>query len=173
MSWTPAPTATRSAASDYRRRSPLIPASDLAEYGGLPFPPPHTEAELTALIGLLRYPGSRIETVSVGHSRDDASGTAAEAFTTAWRARGGTVLAVVDWPESAATWLRPATRLTRETPDAWVVAAAPASVPKARPRLSRWTARTRSGARHRVPVPGPTRAHTYQKKTPQRSSTFA
>ncbi|MFC8258080.1 hypothetical protein ACFUNF_10705 [Streptomyces sp. NPDC057291] len=44
-------------------RSPLIPASDLAAYGDLPLPSPHTEAELTALIGLLKYPGSRIETV--------------------------------------------------------------------------------------------------------------
>ncbi|MEU8831515.1 hypothetical protein [Streptomyces sp900116325] len=122
-----------------QHRSPLIPASDLAEYGDLPFPSPHTEAELTALIDLLRYPGSRIETVSVGHSRDDASGTAAEAFTTAWQAGGGTVLAVVDWPESAASWLRPATRLTRQTPDAWVIAAAPLGFAQLARRLRRNT----------------------------------
>lgn len=116
-------------------RSPLIPASDLAEYGDLPLPSPHTEAELTALIGLLKYPG----TVSVGHSRDDASRAAAEAFSTVWQAGGGTVLAMVDWPESAASWLRPATRLTSETPDAWVVAAAPLGFAQLARRLRRST----------------------------------
>ncbi|MET8325618.1 hypothetical protein [Streptomyces sp. NPDC005181] len=118
-------------------RSPLIPASDLAEYRDLPPPSPHTEAELTALIGLLKYPRSPIETVFIGHSRDDASRAAAEAFSTAWRACGGTVLAVVDWPESAASWLRPATRLTGETPDAWVMAAAPLGFAQLARRLRR------------------------------------
>ncbi|MEU9114944.1 ABC transporter substrate-binding protein [Streptomyces sp. NPDC048483] len=109
--------------------SPLIGAADLAEslaeYGDLPRPAPHTQAELAALIGLLARPKARVETVTVGHSRDPASRAAAEAFTAAWQARGGTVLAVVDWPESAASWLRPAKRLTAEQPDAWVIAAAP------------------------------------------------
>lgn len=120
-------------------RSPLIPTADLAEYGAPPLPSPHTEAELTALMGLLKYPGSRIETVSVGHSRDDASRAAAETFSTAWRAGGGTVLATVDWPESAASWLRPATRLTSGTPDAWVVAAAPLGFAQLARRLRRST----------------------------------
>ncbi|MFI8007632.1 hypothetical protein [Streptomyces sp. NPDC086010] len=88
-------------------------------------PGPHTEAELAALIGMLQSgPESRFESVAVGRSRDAASRAAADAFTDAWRARGGTVLAVVDWPETAASWLRPATRLTAGPPDAWVVAAA-------------------------------------------------
>ncbi|MEV0368766.1 hypothetical protein AB0I10_02850 [Streptomyces sp. NPDC050636] len=105
--------------------SPLISAEDLAEYGDLPRPAPHTEAELAALIGMLERWKPRVETVAVGHSRDAASRAAAEAFTTAWRALGHRVLAVVDWPETAASWLRPARRLTAQTPDAWVVAAAP------------------------------------------------
>ncbi|MDG9681333.1 ABC transporter substrate-binding protein [Streptomyces sp. DH18] len=106
-------------------RSPLISAADLAAYGDPPAPGPHTDAELTALVGLLTEPGKRIGTVAIGHSRDRHSRAAAEAFTTVWKARGGTVLAVVDWPEAAASWLRPATRLTAELPDAWVMAAAP------------------------------------------------
>ncbi|MFF4694594.1 ABC transporter substrate-binding protein [Streptomyces chattanoogensis] len=109
--------------------SPLIGAEDLAEslaaYGDLPRPAPHTDAELAALIGLLTRPKARIETVTVGHSRDAASRAAAGAFAAAWQARGGTVLAAVDWPESAASWLRPAKRLTDGEPDAWVIAAAP------------------------------------------------
>ncbi|MFD6274547.1 hypothetical protein ACFWFI_03005 [Streptomyces sp. NPDC060209] len=105
--------------------SPLISAHDLAACGEPPGPTPHTARELAALVGLLtghRKPG--IETVSVGHSRDAASRAAADAFATAWGALGGTVLTTVDWPETAASWLRPATRLTRGLPDAWVMAAA-------------------------------------------------
>ncbi|RNF87806.1 hypothetical protein EEJ42_41840 [Streptomyces botrytidirepellens] len=105
--------------------SPLIPAEELAAYGELPCPAPHTAPELDALVGLLTPARSRIETVAVGHSRDPASRAAADAFAAAWKARGGRVLATVDWPESAASWLRPARRLTAEEPDAWVMAAAP------------------------------------------------
>ncbi|WP_406324622.1 hypothetical protein [Streptomyces sp. NBC_01637] len=46
---------------------------------------------------------------------------------------------MVDWPESAASWLRPATRLTSETPDAWVVAAAPLGFAQLARRLRRST----------------------------------
>ncbi|WP_329565685.1 Ada metal-binding domain-containing protein [Streptomyces sp. NBC_01361] len=106
-------------------RSPLISPADLAAHGDLPRPSPHTEAELAALIRLLTLPKSRIETITVGHSRDEASRQAAGAFATAWAARGGKVLTTVNWPENAASWLRPATRLTAGLPDAWVVAAAP------------------------------------------------
>ncbi|TJZ54444.1 hypothetical protein FCH28_15075 [Streptomyces piniterrae] len=106
-------------------RSPLIAAEELAHYGELPPPAPHTQAELAALIGLLTAAKPRVETVAVGHSRDAASRAAAEAFAATWRARGHRTLMVVDWPETAASWLRPARRLTAQTPDAWVVAAAP------------------------------------------------
>ncbi|MER5906034.1 hypothetical protein ABT150_39125 [Streptomyces mirabilis] len=108
-----------------RSRSPLIGAAELVEFGDLSSTTPHTEAELAALIGLLTAPKSRIETVTIGHSRDADSLAAAEAFAAAWEARGGKVLASVDWPETAASWLRPASRLTAEAPDAWVMAAAP------------------------------------------------
>ncbi|UQA92231.1 type 1 periplasmic-binding domain-containing protein [Streptomyces halobius] len=108
-----------------RCRSPLIGAEDLAQYGDLPQPVPHTEAELAALIDMLGRWKPRVETVTVGHGRDAPSRAAAHAFTTAWRELGHRVIAVVDWPETAASWLRPARRLTAQTPDAWVVAAAP------------------------------------------------
>lgn len=106
-------------------RSPLVGAAESAAHADLPAPVAHTEAELAALVGLLTLPKARIETVSVGHSRDTASRAAAESFAAAWTARGGTVLATVSWPETAASWLRPAHRLTAELPDAWVMAAAP------------------------------------------------
>ncbi|RAJ38355.1 substrate-binding family protein [Kitasatospora sp. SolWspMP-SS2h] len=120
-------------------RSPLIGAAELAEFGDLPEPAPHTEAELGSLMALLTRPKSRIETISVGHSRDAHSRTAAGAFSAAWKARGGTVLTVVDWPESAASWLRPANRLTAERPDAWVMAAAPVGFAQLARRLRRST----------------------------------
>ncbi|MFI0816009.1 ABC transporter substrate-binding protein [Streptomyces sp. NPDC021098] len=106
-------------------RSPLIQAEELAAYGELPTPAPHTAPELDALMGLLTSGKRRVETVAIGHSRDTASRAAAEAFEAAWKAGGGKVLARVDWPESAASWLRPARRLTAEEPGAWVMAAAP------------------------------------------------
>ncbi|MFC8230146.1 ABC transporter substrate-binding protein [Streptomyces sp. NPDC057287] len=107
------------------RKSPLLGARDLAAGGPLPNPAPHTEEELAALVSLLlRKAKHGTGTVAVGHSRDAASRAAAGAFAATWRARGGTVLATVDWPETAASWLRPATRLTAEPPDAWVMAAA-------------------------------------------------
>lgn len=122
-------------------RSPLIGAADLACYGdGLPAPAPHTAIELAALTDLLARSKPRIETVAVGHSRDAASRIAAQACAAAWTVRGGTVLTVVDWPETAASWMRPATRLTADTPDAWVVAAAPLGFAQLARRLRHSTA---------------------------------
>ncbi|MFB6889862.1 hypothetical protein ACFCX4_11170 [Kitasatospora sp. NPDC056327] len=84
-------------------------------------PAPHTEAELDTLLGLV----PRCASVVLGHGRDAASTAAALAFAARWRAGGGTVLDVVDWPEEAASWLRQARRFTAHAPDAWVVAAGP------------------------------------------------
>ncbi|MDA3647470.1 hypothetical protein LZ318_33950 [Saccharopolyspora indica] len=104
-----------------RTRSPLINTAELAWLGEFAEPAPHSAAELAAVIDLL----PRSSAVTVGRSRDDASRAAAEAFSAAWRGLGGTVLATVDWPEVAASWLRPANRMAAGAPDAWVVAAAP------------------------------------------------
>ncbi|MFE7354977.1 hypothetical protein ACFU8Q_17705 [Streptomyces sp. NPDC057543] len=93
-----------------------------------PAPDAHTDAELAALIGLLTAPRSRIRSVAVGHGRDADSRTTAQAFVRAWQSLPRDVLAVVDWPEDAASWLRPARRLTAQAPDAWVLAGAPLGV---------------------------------------------
>ncbi|MFC8449376.1 hypothetical protein [Kitasatospora sp. NPDC057223] len=106
-------------------RSPLLRPAGTPAPGDPPAPAPHTEAELAALLALLTAQPAGIRTVAVGHSRDEASRAAATAFTEAWQTvEGACILAVVDWPEQAASWLRPARRLTAETPDAWVIAAA-------------------------------------------------
>jgi hypothetical protein len=120
--------------------SPLVPPEELAALDGVPRPQPHTGAELAALLGLLGAARPRVHAVAVGHSRDAASRAAAGAFVTAWRAAGGTVAAVVDWPERAASWLRAARRLTGPAPDAWVVAAAPAGWAQLSRRLRHSTA---------------------------------
>ncbi|WP_395297956.1 hypothetical protein ACF9IK_34250 [Kitasatospora hibisci] len=126
---------TATAAASGRGRSPLIRGAETTAYGSLPAPAPHTGAETAALVGLLAAQRPRVRTVVLGHSRDGASRTAAEAFAEAWceqegredgdASAGDAVLAVVDWPEQAASWLRPARRFTGPAPDAWVVAAAP------------------------------------------------
>ncbi|GGQ09262.1 ABC transporter substrate-binding protein [Streptomyces roseolilacinus] len=103
---------------------PLVDPAERERLRGLPRPAPHTAAELAALTGLLTAPRPRTTAVVVGHGRDTASSEAAAAFAETWEARGGTVLTVVDWPETAASWLRAARRMTAESPDAWVVAAA-------------------------------------------------
>ncbi|MFJ2775896.1 hypothetical protein [Kitasatospora sp. NPDC087315] len=119
-------------------RSPLIGPAAIAAYGPLPAPGPHTAAELAALLRLLTGGRARLHTVTVGHSRDDASRAAARAFTEAWLdLPGRSVLAVVDWPEQAASWLRPARRLTAPAPDAWVLAAAPLGWAQLARRLGR------------------------------------
>ncbi|QWF81531.1 hypothetical protein [Amycolatopsis sp. CA-230715] len=58
--------------------------------------------------------------ITIGSSRDAPSKAAAAEFAASWH---GIVLAVVDWPEEAASWLRHARRFTRGGPDAWVVVA--------------------------------------------------
>lgn len=109
------------------RRSPLIDAPTLADFGEHPpAPGPHTGAELAAVLDLLSRPVGRthVTTVSVGHGRDAVSRAAAHAFVETW-SRRGEVITVESWPEVAASWLRPATRLTAQAPDAWVIASAP------------------------------------------------
>jgi hypothetical protein len=88
-------------------------------------PAPHTNPELETIMGLLTERRSRVSTISVGHARDDASRSAANAIIRAWTVHGGDVLGVVDWPEDAASWLRQATRLAMGATDAWVVAGSP------------------------------------------------
>ncbi|MFF7813725.1 hypothetical protein ACFZCF_17705 [Streptomyces sp. NPDC007945] len=105
--------------------SPRLRPSALSDYAPWPEPRPHTAPELDRLLALLEAGGHRGGSVALGHSRDAASKDAAAAFADAWRASGGTVAAVVDWPEDAASWLRQAQRLTHPEPDAWVVAASP------------------------------------------------
>ena len=72
------------------------------------------------------------------------SALCATAFAERWRERGGTIGAIVSWPESAASWLRPATRFAAGAPDLWVVADGPRGWAGMGPRLvadGRWDPR--------------------------------
>ncbi|MFL6076227.1 MAG: hypothetical protein ACJ73S_22780 [Mycobacteriales bacterium] len=62
-----------------------------------------------------------VRTLSIGHGRDPAARLAAAAFADTFQRAGGEVLAVVDWPERAASWLKAARRLAAGAPDAWLV----------------------------------------------------
>jgi hypothetical protein len=97
-------------------------------------PAAHTAAELARLSQLVRAAG--VGGVAIGHGRHPTSVAAAEAFVDAWTAGGGTVLAVVDWPSEAASWLRPARRLTSCHPDGWVIADTPAGCAQVSRRLA-------------------------------------
>jgi hypothetical protein len=86
-----------------------------------------TERELGVVLAQLERLGARL--VAVGHGRDPRSRRAAQLFVAAWTAGldpdGGDpreVAEVVDWPADAASWLRPARRLTETAEDAWVIA---------------------------------------------------
>ena len=77
--------------------------------------------ELDHALALLRRMDATL--VAVGHGRDESSVAAANAFLARW---DGEIAVVVDWPASAASWLRPAQRLLAAEPDAWVIADTPA-----------------------------------------------
>jgi substrate-binding family protein len=115
--------------------SPRVPEPTLARYpAATRAPQPHTAAELDRLIRMLR--ASRAETIAIGHGRHTASAGAADALAAAWTAGAGQVLAVVDWPAAAASWLRPAQRLAGSQPDAWILADTPAGCAQLASRLT-------------------------------------
>ncbi|WP_249123940.1 hypothetical protein [Saccharopolyspora erythraea] len=82
-----------------------------------------TGVEVAKVVELLRELEATL--VNVGHGRDVGSDERAARFVRAWSAVGGEIGAVVSWPASAASWLKPACRLVSGAPDAWVVADEP------------------------------------------------
>jgi len=66
--------------------------------------------------------------LSIGHNREETNINIAACIANKWietqnwvRSEGGYILNVVDWPESAASWLRQAKQLNQDNPDAWVI----------------------------------------------------
>jgi len=96
--------------------SPLLPpgaAGPLAEIEA-------TDAELTRLTELALGRGAR--TVAIGSGNSPAATRAAGGFARRFQAAGGTIIGTVTWPESAASWLRQATRFAAAEPNLWVMA---------------------------------------------------
>jgi len=92
------------------------------------------------MVAMLQEAGA--ESIAIGHGRHPASVAAARAVQAAWTTAGGSALDRVDWPETAASWLRPARRLTAGAPDAWVLAASIAGCAQVVRRLAQqanWT----------------------------------
>lgn len=88
---------------------------------------PQKEIEMGTLMNLLTSVHPPIESITIGHGRDNVSKEIAYAIAELWETKGGSegkggyVLNIVDWPEEAASWLRPAIRFTNGEPDAWIV----------------------------------------------------
>ena len=102
-------------------RSPRIPEHTLARYpDSVRSARQHTAPELNHMVAMLQKAGA--DRIAIGHGRHPASVAAARALHAAWTAAGGSALDRVDWPETPASWLRPARRLTAGHPDAWVLA---------------------------------------------------
>ncbi|MEP6816066.1 MAG: hypothetical protein ABI873_10995 [Marmoricola sp.] len=59
--------------------------------------------------------------MSIGHSRDQTARDAAHLLSSLLNSRGVEVRDVLDWPVSAASWLRQARRFSTSAPDLWVV----------------------------------------------------
>jgi hypothetical protein len=96
--------------------SPLLPpgtAGNMAEAEA-------TSAELSRMTELALSRGAR--TIAIGRGKSPAAARAAADFSSRWEATGGSIIRAVTWPESAASWLRQATRFAAADPDLWVMA---------------------------------------------------
>ena len=100
--------------------TPLLRRAEVALLTGIKSLP-HTQKELQALMNMLTTERPYIESITIGHGRDQASTIVARELASLWEATGGFVLKIIDWPEEAASWFKPAKRFTDETPDAWIV----------------------------------------------------
>ncbi|WP_116198746.1 hypothetical protein [Amycolatopsis circi] len=78
-----------------------------------------TEAEVEALVRLARARGAR--DIAIGSGRTERAAEAARSVASAWERAGGRTLASVSWPETGASWLRPASRFAAAGPDLWIM----------------------------------------------------
>jgi hypothetical protein len=79
-----------------------------------------TGAELTRLTELALGRGA--QAIALGRGYSPAAARVTASFARRWEAAGGTIICTVTWPESAASWLRQATRFAAADPDLWVMA---------------------------------------------------
>ncbi|MEV6930544.1 hypothetical protein AB0M46_39505 [Dactylosporangium sp. NPDC051485] len=90
--------------------------------------PPHasaaSEAEVEAIAALARTRGATRLAIGSGRADDDL--TTVRAVAARWEALGGEIVTTLTWPETAASWLRQATRFAAADPDLWIMTGSPA-----------------------------------------------
>ncbi|HEX5301492.1 MAG TPA: hypothetical protein VFW50_31335 [Streptosporangiaceae bacterium] len=100
--------------------SPLLPPGPAGRAAQYRTETEATDAELDRMTELALGRGAR--TVALGSGNSSVAIRATDGFARRWEAAGGTITCTVTWPESAASWLRPATRFAAADPDLWVMA---------------------------------------------------
>ena len=99
--------------------SPLLPPGRAGRAAEYLTETEATDAELDRMAELARGRGAR--TVALGRGNSPAAARATDGFARRWEATGGTIICTITWPETAASWLRQATRFAAD-PDLWVMA---------------------------------------------------
>ena len=94
--------------------SPLLtdpgrPAPDLAA----------TNAELATLTAMARRRHAR--TIALGSGRTPHATDTVRRIAELWEGEGGQVIETLTWPETGASWFRPAARFAAARPDLWVM----------------------------------------------------
>jgi hypothetical protein len=100
--------------------SPLLPPGRAGLAAGHLTETEATGAELDRMTELALGRGAR--TVALGRGNSPGAARATGGFARRWEAAGGAIICTVTWPESAASWLRQATRFAAADPDLWVMA---------------------------------------------------
>src|SRR5690349_25058857 len=103
--------------------SPLLPPGRAGRAAEYLTETEATDAELDRMAELARGRGAR--TVALGRGNSPAAARASDGFARRWEATGGTIICTITWPETAASWLRQATRFAAADPDLWVMAGPP------------------------------------------------
>ncbi|MGH3381195.1 MAG: hypothetical protein ACRDP6_41330 [Actinoallomurus sp.] len=78
-----------------------------------------TRPELDALVDLAR--SRRARRVAIGSGRTARSLTFVDEFVSLWETTGGEFADAITWPETAASWLRQATRFATADADLWIM----------------------------------------------------
>jgi len=100
--------------------SPLLPPARAGRTAEYLTETEATDAELDRMTELALGRGAR--TVALGRGNSPAAARATDGFARRWEAAGGTIICTITWPETAASWLRQATRFAAADPDLWVMA---------------------------------------------------
>jgi hypothetical protein len=81
------------------------------------------DLEVAALVALARSRDAR--SIAIGSGRDSGSLDGVRAVADRWEAAGGEVALELSWPESAASWLRQATRFAAADAEMWIMLGPP------------------------------------------------